>query len=246
MKKRIMCLLILTVMSVGLAGCSDSDSTEKNTDTFAISKVQESQSYDKVYEKLINNKWMFNGGDDFVLSSIEFKSNKKATIARKRFDGNGEHDDETKQCSYTIDNESIVVTTNTGSELIIKYSFNDYKDTVQLESGYYSVEEIKKSLKGVWYTNYSVWGKEFIKYIKLTDNTVTTESFNETLNDDSKYLFYGPYEGSYTIGFGKIESDNSNIDRWYYNIIDGRPVVLYYDHICNPTDSFPSKNNPPF
>ena len=56
-----------------------------------------------------------------------------------------------------------------------------------------------------------------------------------------EYYYYGPYEGSYTLNFGGLDTDMSHGSEWFFNIVDGKVVVINYDHVCKPADKLPGE-----
>lgn len=197
------------------------------------------EAYADVFAAISESTWLFNGGGDTILNYIDFKK-EKASIGQVYFDGNGIHDNGVNEYGYTITNNNIVVTTDDG-ELDIPYNIAEGETT--LGSGeYFSLAQIEESLQGYWKYSYDSFGKQE-GYLLVDHGTLKSESASKALGGaPGDYYYYGPYEGSYTLGIGCFETDLFKGNNWYYNIIDGVPTVLNYEHVCTPADGFAGEN----
>lgn len=200
-------------------------------------------AYSEVFAKISENMWLFNGGGDTILNYIEFKED-KATIGQVYYDGNGKHDNGVNECNYTISDESITVITAEGGEIRIPYSMSDGK--ISLGDGeYLTLEQVEEGLQGYWkYTDHSDLGNTDSEgYLLVDHGTLKSESASEVQGGaKGEYYYYGPYEGTYTLGVGVFDTDLFKGRNWFYNIIDGVPTVLRYDKVCERADGFPGEN----
>lgn len=205
----------------------------------AVAAGENREAYADVYAAISANTWLFNGGGDAILNYIDFKED-KASIGQVYFDGNGLHDNGVNEYSYTITDSEIIVTTD-GGELDIPYNSADSETTLGT-GDYFSLAQIEESLQGYWKYSYDSFGKKE-GYLLVDHGTLKSESASTALGGaPGEYYYYGPYEGSYTLGIGCFETDLFKGSNWYYNIINGVPTVLYYEHVCVPADGFAGEN----
>ena len=224
--------------------------TDENNTRFCINDVingaseaaaagENSEAYADVYAAISANTWLFNGGGDAILNYIDFKED-KASIGQVYFDGNGLHDNGVNEYGYTITDSEIIVTTD-GGELDIPYTITESETTLGTGE-YFSLAQIEEGLQGYWKYSYDSFGKKE-GYLLVDHGTLKSESASTASGGASgDYYYYGPYEGSYTLGIGCFETDLFKGSNWYYNIINGVPTVLYYEHICVPADGFAGEN----
>lgn len=199
------------------------------------------EKYGDVVALLQQDTWYFNGGSDTILNGIRFSSN-KATITQVYFDGNGKHENGSNDCDYVLDGENITVTLTDGSEMVIPYVVNG--DAVTLgNQEYFTPAEVDAALQGYWGVSYESMGNGHQYYIYFNHGTVTSENAAESaMDNDGSYFYYGPYEGTYTLNFGGIDTEMRHGKEWFFNIIDGAVAVLHYDHVCSPATGFPGEN----
>lgn len=197
------------------------------------------EAHPDVYAAISDGMWVFNGGDDLTLSYIRFGEN-KAKVGQVFFDGNGRHDKGTQDCEYSITDESIVVS-GSGEDLVIPYSISE--GDITLGSGeYYTLEEVDEGIQGYWRYTTSFFGKGE-GYLLVDHGTLESEKAHTSSGGaPGEYSYFHPDEASYTLGIGYFETEMFNGNDWFYNIIDGEPVVLYFDNICTPADGFPGEN----
>ncbi len=197
------------------------------------------EAYSDVYAAISKNTWLFNGGGDTLLNYIDFKED-KASVGQISIDGNGAHDNGSNEYAYTISDTDITVTTD-GGELVIPYSLSGQE--ISLGKGeYLSMSQVEEGLQGYWKYSYNSFGKQE-GYLLVDHGKLKSESATEAAGGSSgEYYYYGPYEGSYTIGLGCFETDMFKGSSWFYNIIDGTPTILKYDHVCKPAEGFPGED----
>ena len=203
------------------------------------------QTYADVFVALDGNTWFYNGGADTVLNGITFSA-EEATIAQVYFDGNGKHENGSDTYPYIVNDQNIVLTMADGAELAIPYALADGE--VKLgNNDYFSTKEVDEGLQGCWNvrTSGSAFGSKTVsdKSILFDDGKVVSEkaslAYGSTNGD---YYYYGPYEGNYTLNFGGLDTDMSHGNEWFFNIIDGKVVVLNYDHVCQPSEKLPGED----
>lgn len=198
------------------------------------------EAFKEVFEMISAETWVFNGGEDTILNHITFKED-TAAVGQVYFDGNGIHDNGVNECPYEIDNDSIIITLDDGGELDIQYAVSD--DSIILGEGdYFTLSQVDDGLQGYWKYSYDSFGKKE-GYLLVDHGTLKSESASTASGGaPGDYYYYGPYEGSYTLGIGFFETDLFKGSNWYFNIIDGVPTVLYYEHVCVPADGFAGEN----
>lgn len=158
------------------------------------------------------------------------------------FDGNGYQTSSENSLPYTVDDSSISMTLDDGSELVLPYTLSG--DTIALGSGeYFSASQVDAALQGYWYCNEysynSFTGFSSSKYnAYFHDGTFEYEYATEAYGyNDGSYYYYGPYEDSYTLGLGRIESDIHNGSYFFFNIIDGEVKLMHFDHVYSKASS---------
>lgn len=78
--------------------------------------------------------------------------------------------------------------------------------------------------------------------IYIEDNKITHENAALAYNTSNDYYYYGPYSGEYKLNFGGFETSVKNGDDFFFNIIDGKVSLLYYDHVCTESDGLPGED----
>lgn len=195
------------------------------------------EKYGEVVGSLAQNVWYFNGGGDTVLNSIAF-SDSAATISQVSFDGNGRHEGAVNHFAYTLDDTAITVTLADGSPLVIPYTYAD--GTAALEHGtYFTPEEIAEGLQGFWTLDSNTKFGHNIFYAHINGNTITSESAAAALNGaPGDYYWYGGsgYSASYQLNFGGFDTEMRHGSNWFFNVIDGKPMLLHYGDVCTPAN----------
>lgn len=189
--------------------------------------------------------WYFNGGENTILNAIEFTSD-SATISQVSFDGNGKHDNGSNEYAFSVSAENILVSLPDGSNLEIPYKMDGSK--VAIGNGeYYTIEEIDAAIQGCWNMRDSstILGMKTVtdKSILFENGKVTSEKASLANGSTSgEYYYYGPYTGTYKLNFGGLDTDMSHGNEWFFNIIDGKVVIINYDHVCSPSNGLPGEN----
>ena len=206
-------------------------------------KAGENRSaYADVFKAISENTWFFNGGGDTILNHITFKEN-KASLGQVYFDGNGLHDNGTDECAYVISDETITVSAK-GGELSIPYHLSG-EEIVLGDGEYFNSVQVEEGLHGYWTCTKhgDLSGKGNTYYLLVDHGTLKSESAAEAIDGtDGEYYYYGPDEGSYTLGIGRFITQMRHGNSWFFNIIDGKPVILHYDTVCVPADGFPGRD----
>ena len=201
------------------------------------------EKYKKVINVISKNPWVFNGGEDTILNYLEFSEN-KVKVGQVYFDGNGVHDNGASNCSYEISKSMIDITLSNGEKLSIAYKKSGEKYVLG-KGEYMSLDEVEEKLQGYWRCRYTdiILGKECIGEVNLFIDHGTMQSERASLasGNSGEYYYYGPYSGTYRIGIGRFDTDMSHGREWFYNIIDGVPTILYYDHKCERGSGFPGQ-----
>ena len=269
MKKKLLAILILCITVFSLTACDSSDYKKamslyesgdyeeaakmfvelgdyEDSAEMAVKAKEELMyvTYADVFEALKQETWYFNGGSDTILNYLTF-ADKEANLGQVYFDGNGKHDNGSNACSYIVDDVNVTITMVDGTELAIPYEMKDSK--VVLDKDYVSSTDVKAGIVGYWKTRYSQ---------TILGNTGTYED-NIYIGEDSleyehactaygysngEYYYYGPYTGTYTLGVGSFETEMKHGHEWFFNIIDGKVVVLHYTHVCTPSDKLPGED----
>ncbi len=198
--------------------------------------------YGDIIALLEKGTWFFNGGDDAVLNVITFSKN-NASVSQYYYDGNGKHDNGTKNYSYILDDSIITVSMN-GIDFDIPYKVSGNK--ISLGKGdYYSIDEIDEKLQGYWkdrHSDYILGISTESEYNVLIENgKITFESASKAYNKKDKYYYYGPDSGRYSILKNGFENTAPNSFQWGFNVIDGEVVLMHYDRPCRRTNGFPGK-----
>ena len=213
------------------------------------------ETYKNELDLLSQESWYYNGGSDTALNQISFAGT-EATIEQVTFDGNGKHAGTPETVPFTIDDSTIKVQMEDGSELDISYAAEG--DGVKLGNGeYYTLSEVDAALQGYWelrkqqsfqamfgipaYTQTAEY------HLHLDQGKLEAEKANTPapgFGGGSEYFYFGPYQGSYTINFGSFDTDAEHGDDWNWNIIDNTPTILRYGDVCTRSaeNSFPGQN----
>ena len=136
-------------------------------------------------------------------------------------DGNGMHDSDKEVAEYEIQKDVIKVSFE-DEEILIPYTFANGK--INLKAGeYFSPEDVDKAIQGCWNLRQSstflgiTSSNEY--NIQFDNGTMIIEEAAEAINGGpGEYYYYGPYEGTYTIGDGTFETDAKMGDRYFFNV----------------------------
>ena len=185
------------------------------------------QNEKAVVEAMEGQVWYYNGGSKTKLNSISFDK-KQATISKIHFDGNGKQDDGNASYPYKVGNKAITVKTDDG-DLTLSYQLTD--DSITLDqSQFFTPAQVEKGLQGYWrYSSISFSKSEHNIYIK--NGSIKYEKATASAAGDG-YYYYGPYSGSIKINFGGFDTDVFNGANYGFNIISGKPTLMYFDDPC--------------
>lgn len=191
------------------------------------------QNEKAVVEAMEGQVWYYNGGSKTKLNSISFDK-KQATVSKVYFDGNGKHDDGSNAYPYEVGKKAISVKTDDG-DLTINYQLADNSITLEKKQ-FFTPTQVQKGLQGYWKYSYSEYVKgiytkgEYNFYIK--NDKIKYEHAAIAWSSDEYYYYYGPYSGSIKIQFGGFDTDVFNGVLYGFNIISGKPTLMYLDHPC--------------
>ena len=206
------------------------------------------QKYESVFELLKDGEWYFNGGSNTSLKCLSF-SKETAAITEITFDGNGKHVGKPTYFKYIVDDKNITISLLEGSELAIPYTIS--QGNIKLgKNEYYQLDKIDELLQGYWRlrddSSLSFLGincmNEYNIYIQ--DGKIKYEHASEGINlPKGQYYYYGPYEASYSLNRGGLTVSNaSSFDfPFFFNIINGRVTLLYYDKVCSDGSGLPGE-----
>ena len=57
-----------------------------------------------------------------------------------------------------------------------------------------------------------------------------------------EYYYYGPYEGTYTIGDGTFVTDADHGDRYFFNVYEGEVNVFHYGSEMKRGEGLPGQD----
>lgn len=203
--------------------------------------------YGNVISQLKECHWFFNGGNDSTLKWLSF-SDDSVTTCSASFDGNGRHSGASKTCNYDIDDTTISIIDINGSVQTISYK---QENGMLILGDYecYSQYQIAEGLKGYWKCHTSDYiaalgiktEEEYNVYI--SDGKIKHESAALAMNStNGEYYYYGPYEGTFTLGDGTFSTNMEHGNEFFFNVIRRKPVLLRYDHVFTTTNGLPGKN----
>lgn len=216
-----------------------------SAETEAADAARANEDYEDVINALSGKSWYYNGGKDTVLNCVRF-SDSEAEISQVYYDGNGKHAGESQTCLYTIDDDEIHIRLEKDETLDVPYKFEDQDITLETDE-YFTLEQIDEELQGYWNVRVE---QTLLGRRNVTDHTIYIDNGHLTAESASlangsttgEYYYFGPDEGTYTMNFGGFDTDMRHGNEWFYNIIDGRVVLLHYHYVCTRTDSFPGEN----
>lgn len=209
-------------------------------------------TYSEEIALLEKDWWVTNGGTENSSDYYEFR-NGTAKIWNVWFDGNGKHQGEAKENQpYTINETTINTQTPDGEPLEIAYTVSDGK--IVLDDGaFFSPDMVKEGVQGFWKYKYFNYNPTFKLYergehnIKIDGDTMTYE-YAALAVDYVSYNYFGPWTGPFQVNDGSLDGElagdqyNKSANTWFFNIIDGKVAVFYYNHACERGDSLPGKN----
>ena len=197
-----------------------------------------------VFAALKGHTWYCNGGTVNSMDGYTF-TEKGVTAGHIFYDGNGEHKDEDAAVPFLIDDASITIS---GKEpLTIPYKLSG--NTLTLGSkDFYNEKDVDKAIQGYWKCRsltYNVitgftWSEHNIYF---HNGRVTSEHAVPDAFGRYEYLYYGPYEGTYTLGFGVIKSsDKDAAENWYFLIKDKKVCLMHFDKDATKSNGLPGQD----
>ncbi len=189
--------------------------------------------------------WFYNGGSDTEINGITF-TGWEAKIDSAYIDGNGMHMKESSTVPFTVNDEALTVSLESGYDLVIPYSVNG--GVLRLGSGEYrTYDMVQNDLLGYWTCRYTSnvfgvsLGNEVNMYIDA--KTITYEKANEGYNLPRGQYYYYKKSFSYSLSFGRINNTSSGSAMFlFFNIIDNRAVVLEFTRVFKPGSRLPGRN----
>lgn len=190
---------------------------------------------------LVGSKW-FSGKDTSNSIVVWNFYDESVERAEYFFDGNGMHDSTKSVGEYKVQKDAIKVSFDS-EDVMIPYVFENGKIT--LEAGkFFSPEDVEKELQGFWtlrVTDFILGSVTSNEYnVQIDNGTIRIEEAADALyGAPGEYYYYGPYEGTYTIGDGKFESDADHTDRYFFNVYKGQVRLFHYGKEMKRGDGFP-------
>ena len=222
--KKIISLILCLILCLSISACGNKFAAEK--------------------EALVGSKW-YSGAETsntFVVWNFYDESVEKAAYF---VDGNGMHDSEKKVAEYTIQKDAIKVLFD-DEEMLIPYVFEDNKIILK-EGEYFSPQDVDEAIQGFWtlrngnnfFGTYS--SNEY--NIQFENGVMRIEEAAEAMNGaPGEYYYYGPYEGSYTIGDGIFVTDADHGDRYFFNVYEGEVNVFHYGNEMRRGEGLPGQD----
>ena len=222
--KKIISLILCLMLCLSISACGNKFAAEK--------------------EALVGSKW-YSGAETsntIVVWNFYDESVEKAAYF---VDGNGMHDSEKKVAEYTIQKDAIKVVFD-DEEMLIPYVFENDKITLK-EGEYFSPQDVDEAIQGFWTLRDSsnFFGRvSYNEYnIQFENGTMRIEEAAEAMNGaPGEYYYYGPYEGTYTIGDGTFVTDADHGDRYFFNVYEGEVNVFHYGNEMKRGEGFPGQD----
>lgn len=161
------------------------------------------------------------------------------------FDGNGIHESDKNVAEYELEKD-VIKAKFEDNEILIPYTFEN--DEIHLEKGkYFSVQDIEDGIQGCW----TFHKKDYISSIRMSTENEYNIQFNAgTMINESAgraytgegYYYYGPNEGTYTIGNGKFETEAKHGGEFFFNVYEGKVNLYHYGDRMTPSDGLPGED----
>ena len=214
-----------------------------------------------------SSPWFYNGGSASLLKGISFSGAEitvdtvyydlsgghrrndvsrpgplEAAIDTVLFDGNGAHHQSTEICPIAIDDSQITVFIENGFTLTIPYTTNG--GILRLGEGeYFTFQDVDNGLQGYWRVREtSALGLKSEYNVQIQNGKITMEHANEGVNLSKGRYYFDSDTGTYELSFGGIKPSTNSIWAWYFNIIDGKPVLMHFATVLSPADGLPGKS----
>ena len=211
MKKRMLSLLLAALLLLSLCACGGPD-------------------YSNVKAALQTEQWYFNNTETAILNRVSF-TEEGALLEQVSFNDNGRHEEGSRELTYTIDESNVNLMD--GEEIVLAIPYTMTENQLTLADGYLTLAQIDEGLQGYWMNRSynSFFGRTcgLEEYIYFDHGKVSSEKAAESGYDNTEgYFYYGPYEGSYQVGFGQFETDMMHGAEWGFSILDGEVIVLHF------------------
>lgn len=265
MKKVVSLVLVALMMLFVFSGCNSSDYKEavalmeqgnyKEAITLfeglgdykdSAAKKAEAEKILDIIKALESGVWYFEAETKNSVNRLLFADG-TAAVSLAYMDGNGRHESsDVTNYTYKITDAEIILIKDDLSETAISYTFKN--DTLTLDkSKYFTPEMVDEGVQGYWTSksSQSVLGEWLTSEhnIYFNEGKVVSESATEAYGyNDGTYYYYGPYEGTYEIGFGNFETEIRHGDDWFFRIEDGKVQILHYDNLCSESDGLPGED----
>lgn len=214
-----------------------------------------------------SSPWFYNGGSASLLKGISFSGAEttvdtvsydlsgghrrndvsapgplEAAIDTVLFDGNGAHHQSTETCPIEIDDSQITVFLENGFTLTIPYTTNG--GILRLGDGeYFTFQDVDNGLQGYWSVREtSALGLKSEYNVQIQNGKITMEHANEGFNLAKGRYYFDSDTGTYQLSFGGIKASTNSIWAWYFNIIDGKPVLMHFATVLSSADGLPGKS----
>lgn len=222
--RKVISLIFGLILCLSLSACGDKFVAEKDA--------------------LVGSKW-FSGAETSNTIVIWKFYDESVEKSEYFVDGNGMHDSDKKVASYTIQKDAIKVVFD-DEEMIIPYSFEESEIT--LEKGkYFSPQDVDQAIQGFWTLRDSLTAfgttASHEYNVQFENGIMRYEHASEArFGAPGEYYYFGPYEGKYTIGDGKFETDVFNGNEFFFNVYNGKVNLFHYDKKMNRGEKLPGQD----
>ena len=210
------------------------------------------QQYADVFDALCadDGVWYCNGGTDGDVTNSVLRltfSEDEVAVDAAFIDGNGIHASDTETSAYTVDDSNITFNAK-GETYVFPYAMNGSELTIN-DGACLRYADVEAGLQGYWGSysmNYiaalSVTTRQ-ANYVYIHDGQIESESASKALNGGpGEYYYYGPYEGSYTLGVGGFDTDMDHGNEFFFTIVNGELSVMHYTSVLEPADGLPGED----
>lgn len=190
---------------------------------------------------LLGETWFFNGGSDIALNALQFGED-AVKLTQVTFDDNGISVNAENEFPYVLNSDGIVITLFDGSEMNLAFAAEG-SQLVLNDHEYWSLTAVDAALQGYWVSAYTEFDLKYEDHVCFEDGKIRSEHANEGFGmGKGEYYYAGPYDGTYTLGLGNIETDMFKGKAYGFNIIDGKPALMRYTRVYEATtQGFPGQ-----
>lgn len=196
---------------------------------------------------IVGTKWYCEADTSNSIVVWEFF---EETVSRNRYfiDGNGMHESTKESGTYKFSSDVLTVSFDSTDETI-PYTFADGQFV--LDGGkFFSPQMVEEGLQGHWMLRdvsyIPIVGTSTNEYhIEFTNGAFTEEHAADAYNGaPGEYYYYGPKEGTYTLGEGcSFDTDTDELETNYFFLItDGKVTVHHYQKTMKHEGEFPGQN----